>query len=158
MYYIKAISQNSAFKSKEISSISPWRNNDFQNHKSILSSWFQNRLLELELKRTGRWQKKNGDVFPTSHRRIKKCGIFISFCTRHITMKVPPSVSRLSRKCGNLNISQPYGPLRPVTGIGFFLSTQDGISHNLVQHLNSRNNFLRWLKCYVDNELWIGLR
>jgi hypothetical protein len=57
--------------------------------------------------------------FSEYRKHFKKCfcGIKCGWCVELTSL--PPSMSRLSRQCGILNISQPYMPPWPVTEIVF---------------------------------------
>jgi hypothetical protein len=55
-----------------------------------------------------------------------KCGRCVGLTT------LPLSMSRLSRQCGMLNISQPYRPPQPVTGMAYTQGGPDSIRQFLI--------------------------
>jgi hypothetical protein len=61
---------------------------------------------------------------------------------------LPPSVSRLSRQCGILNISQSYKPPGPVTGIGF-TSFFNSWLYGVQASGNSQTNFQKLQRKFI---------
>jgi hypothetical protein len=64
-------------------------------------------------------------------------------CGRRVRLTTsPPSVSLLSRNCGSLDVSQSYGPPRPLTGIASHFTVTYKIP--LIFHLAEKTEQPQW--------------
>jgi hypothetical protein len=66
----------------------------------------------------------------------------------------PPSLSRLSRKCGSLDVSQPYWPALPVTGIASLLRNYMHCTTDIVSHTEHKSSLsVSFMRIYDNKTL-----
>jgi hypothetical protein len=85
---------------------------------------------------TSSFQPHYGPRVDSASNRNEYQGIFLGVMVgrRVRLISPPPSVSRLSSKFGSIDVSQPYGPSRPVTGVALSLALRR--EHNFKRLLN----------------------